>query len=188
MSEDKRKSGYKGADVMHPDLEEVLYTEEEIRTRINELGKQISKDYQNEDLILIVILRGAVVFLADLTRTIDVNAMIDFIVVTRYGYADKPGQLKIIKDLDYPIEGKHIIIIEDIIDEGYTLFHLKEALLLRRPASLKICALFDKPAGRKINIKPDYAGFTIPDKFVVGYGLDFKQKFRNLPYLASVKK
>ena len=173
---------------MHPDLEEILYPEEEIKGRIAGLGKQLSKDYKDKDLVFIVILRGAVVFLADLTRTLDVNAMIDFIVVTRYGYADKPGQLKIIKDLDYPIEGKHIIIIEDIIDEGYTLYYLKEALLLRRPASLKICALFDKPGGRKINIKPDYVGFTIPDKFVVGYGLDFKQRFRNLPYLASVRQ
>jgi hypoxanthine phosphoribosyltransferase len=174
--------------MMHPELEEILFTEEEIKKKIHALGKQLSKDYRDKDLILIVILRGAVVFLADLTRSMDVNAMIDFIVVTRYGYADKPGQLKILKDLDYPIEGKHIIIIEDIIDEGYTLYHLKEALLLRRPASLKICALFDKPAGRKINVKPDYVGFTIPDKFVVGYGLDYKQKFRNLPYIASVKQ
>lgn len=173
---------------MHPELEEILYTEDEIKKRIHTLGKLLSKDYRDKDLILIVILRGAVVFLADLTRNMDVNARIDFIVVTRYGYADKPGQLKILKDLDYPIEGKHIIIIEDIIDEGYTLYHLKEALLLRRPASLKICALFDKPAGRKINVKPDYVGFTIPHTFVVGYGLDYKQKFRNLPYLASLKQ
>lgn len=173
---------------MHDDLDEILFTEEEIRAKINELGKQLSREYRDHDLVLIVILRGAVVFLADLTRTLEVNAMIDFIVVTRYGYADRPGQLKILKDLDYPIEGKHIIIIEDIIDEGYTLYHLKEALLLRKPASLKICALFDKPARRKTSVRPDYVGFTIPEKFIVGYGLDYKQRFRNLPYIASLKQ
>ncbi|MDQ7822173.1 MAG: hypoxanthine phosphoribosyltransferase [Candidatus Eremiobacteraeota bacterium] len=172
---------------MHPELAEILYTEEEMRHRIEELGKEISADYANEELIIIVLLRGAVIFLADLTRTLDINATIDFIVVTRYGYADRPGQLRIIKDLDYPIEGKHIIIVEDIVDEGYTLFQIKEALLLRKPASLKICTLFDKPARRKVAVTPDYIGFTIPNKFIVGYGLDYKQRFRNLPYLATVK-
>lgn len=172
---------------MHSELDDVLFTEEQIKERIKALGQQISEDYTEKELIIIVILRGAVVFLADLTRCMDINATIDFIVVTRYGYADKPGQLRIIKDLDYPIEGKHIIIIEDIVDEGCTLFYLKEALLLRKPASLKICTLFDKPENRKMSIVPDYIGFTIPDKFIVGYGLDYKQRFRNLPYLASIK-
>ncbi len=172
---------------MHPELGEVLYTEEQMKKRIREIGVQISADYQGKDLVIIVILRGAVVFLADLTRAMDVNATIDFIVVTRYGYSDRPGQLKILKDLDYPIEGKHIIIVEDIVDEGLTLYYLKEALLLRKPASLRICALFDKPARRKVNVDPDYIGFSIPDRFIIGYGLDYKQKFRNLPYIAVMR-
>jgi hypoxanthine phosphoribosyltransferase len=173
---------------MHPELEDVLFTEKQIKNRIKEMGAQLTADYEGKDLIIIVILRGAVVFLADLTRQLDVNARIDFIVVTRYGYSDRPGQLKILKDLDYPIEGKHVIIIEDIVDEGHTLYYLKEALLLRKPADLKICALFDKPARRQVEVYPDYVGFAIPDKFIVGYGLDYKQKFRNLPYLATMKK
>ncbi|MGV8124615.1 MAG: hypoxanthine phosphoribosyltransferase [Vulcanimicrobiota bacterium] len=173
---------------MHSELGEVLYTEDQIKKRIEEIGAQLSADYQGKDLVIIVILRGAVVFLADLTRCMNVNATIDFIVVTRYGYSDKPGQLKILKDLDYPIEGKHIIIVEDIVDEGLTLYYLKEALLLRKPATLKICALFDKPARRKVNVAPDYIGFSIPDRFIIGYGLDYKQKFRNLPYIAVMRE
>jgi hypoxanthine phosphoribosyltransferase len=172
---------------MHPEVGEVLFTEEQIRNRIREIGAQISSDYNGEEIVIIVILRGAVVFLADLTRCMDVNATIDFIVVTRYGYSDRPGPLRIIKDLDYPIEGKHIMIVEDIVDEGLTLYYLKEALLLRKPSSLKICALFDKPARRKVNVYPDYTGFSIPDRFIIGYGLDYKQKFRNLPYIAVMK-
>jgi hypoxanthine phosphoribosyltransferase len=173
---------------MEPELGDILFTEEQIKDRIREIGAELSRDYKGREVIIIVALRGAVVFLADLTRLLDIDVTIDFIVVTRYGYADRPGQLKIIKDLDYPIEGKDIIIIEDIVDEGFTLFYLREALLLRRPASLKICALFDKPSRRKVDIVADYVGFPIPDEFIVGYGLDYKQKYRNLPYLTAIKK
>jgi len=173
---------------MEPALGEILFTAEEIKNRIKQIGEEISRDYRGREVIVIVTLRGAVVFLADLTRLLDLDVTIDFIVVTRYGYADRPGQLKIIKDLDYPIEGKDIVIIEDIVDEGYTLYYLKEALMLRRPASLNVCALFDKPSRRKVEIKPDYTGFIIPDEFIVGYGLDYKQKYRNLPYLTVIKR
>lgn len=173
---------------MDPLLTEELLSEAEIKARIKEMGAALSRDYRDKDPLLLGVLRGAAVFLADLARELTVNAVIDLLVVTRYGYKDKPGQLRIIKDLNYPIEGKDVLIVEDIIDEGLTLFQLREALLLRRPASLKICTLFDKPCNRKVSLTPDYSGFTIPDQFIVGYGLDYKQKFRNLPYLAAVKE
>ena len=172
---------------MHDDIEEILFTEEQIRERVRELGQMISRDYEGKDLLILVILRGAVMFLADLARSLSINAEIDFMVVTRYGYSDRPGQLKILRDLEYPVENRHILIVEDIIDEGGTLRFLVDTLLLRNPASVKICTMFDKPARRKVEITPDYNGFTIPDKWVVGYGLDCKQHYRNLPYLGTLR-
>jgi hypoxanthine phosphoribosyltransferase len=169
------------------DVEQILFTEEEIKNRINQMGVQISKDYKDKDTVLIAILRGAIIFFADLSRAIKQNITLDFMVVTRYGYSDQPGEVKILKDLDTCIEKKHVLIVEDVIDRGDTLNYLLENLKLRNPASLKVCTLFDKPVHRRVRIKPDYNGFIIPDRFVVGYGLDYKQKYRNLPYLATLK-
>jgi hypoxanthine phosphoribosyltransferase len=169
------------------DVEKILFTEEEIKTRIIQMGEEISRDYKDKDLVLIAILRGAIIFLADLSRSIKLDLTLDFMVVTRYGYSDKPGEVKILKDLDVCIENKDVLIVEDVIDNGDTLNFLIENLKLRNPASLKICTLFDKPTHRRVPIKPHYNGFFIPDRFVVGYGLDYKQKYRNLPFLATLK-
>ena len=165
---------------------EVLITTEEIQKRIKILGAEISNDYKGRDPIIVGILRGSCVFFADLTREITVNALFDFIVTTRYGYGESGGKLRLLKDLNTPIEGKEVIIVEDIIDEGVTLFSLKNELLKRNPLSLKICSLLDKPANRSVDLKADYTGFVIDDKFVIGYGMDYKQTFRNLPYIGAV--
>lgn len=165
---------------------ETLISTEKIKKRIKEIGAEISSDYKGREPMIVGILRGCCAFLPDLTREITINAMFDFIAVTRYGYKDFGGELRFIKDLDTSIEGKDILIVEDIIDKGITLFHLKEELLKRNPLSLKICALLDKPANRSVDLKADYTGFVIDDKFVAGYGMDYKQLLRNLPYIGAV--
>ncbi|MFH0802827.1 MAG: hypoxanthine phosphoribosyltransferase [bacterium] len=172
---------------MHDKIEEILFTEEDIRRRIAELGKEISADYAGKDLVLLAVLRGAVIFLADLARAIDLQLVIDYMVVTRYGRHDHPTDVKILKDMDTSIDGKHVIIVEDIIDNGNTLYFLQNNLKLRNPASLKICTLFNKPAERLVPIEPDYNGFVVPNRFVVGFGLDYQQKYRNLPYLGTIR-
>jgi len=164
----------------------VVITEEEIRQRAAEIGKQITEDYAGEEILLIGILKGAVMWMSELMKYIDnEELMIDFMAVSSYGSATKSsGVVKINKDLDNPIEGKHIIIVEDIVDSGITLNYLKGYLENRNPKSVKICSLLDKPTGRRTTLEADYVGFTVPDRFIVGYGLDFAGKYRNLPYIS----
>ncbi len=168
---------------------EVLISKEQLEKRVSELGAQISKDYEGKTILLIGILKGSVPFMADLMRHIDGDVEIDFMSVSSYGSSTKSsGVVRIIKDLDKSIEGKHVIIVEDIVDSGLTLSYLKSHLLSRNPASLKVCTMLDKPARRKVEFTPDYCGFEIEDKFIVGYGLDFNQKFRHLPYISWIKE
>ncbi|MEF9976539.1 MAG: hypoxanthine phosphoribosyltransferase [Oscillospiraceae bacterium] len=173
---------------MHEDVLKVLLTEEEIAAKVADMGKQISKDYAGKNLMLVTVLKGAVVFLADIMREIDIHAEIDFMVVSSYGAGVKSsGVVKIIKDLDVALEGKDILIIEDILDSGLTLNYIKDLLEGRNPASIKIATLLDKPIRRKVDLQADYVGFVVPDEFVIGYGLDFDEKYRNLPYIGVLK-
>ena len=166
----------------------VMIPEEEVLTRIEELGKQISEEYAGEDVHLICILKGSVMFMSDLSKRITVPVTMDFMKVSSYGDGTQSsGRVKISKDLDETIEGKNVIVIEDIIDTGRTLAYLLEVLKLRNPKSLKLCTLLDKPDRRVTEVAVDYVGFQIPDEFVVGYGLDYAQKYRNLPYVGVVE-
>lgn len=168
---------------------EVLITEEQIKARVKEIGAQITEDFKGESVLLVGILKGSVPFMADLMRTIDLDVTIDFMCVSSYGSATKSsGVVRIGKDLDTPIEGKNVIIVEDIIDSGLTLSYLKTQLLARNPKSLKICTALDKPSRRKVEFKGDYVGFEVEDKFIVGYGLDMDQHYRNLPYVSWIKE
>ncbi len=171
------------------DIESVLYTEEQLRQRVEELGAQITKDYEGkENILLVSVLRGSYIFMADLSRAIDLPVKIDFMSVSSYGSGTKSsGQVEIKKDISLNLEGYHVIIVEDILDSGNTLSYLMEILKLRKASSIRICTLMDKPARRVRPIVADYAGFTIPDAFVVGYGLDYDQKYRNLPYVGILK-
>lgn len=170
------------------DIEEILLDEEVIRARVAALGQQISRDYSGKEIILICILKGAVTFMADLARKITVPTYFDFMAVSSYGSAtETSGVVRILKDLDRSIEEKNILLVEDIIDTGLTLNYLLKNLQERKPASLKICTLLDKPKNRRVDVAIDYTGFVIPDKFVVGYGLDYAGKYRNLPYVSVLK-
>ena len=174
-------------DNMREDVLRVLLSEEEIRTKVRELGGKITADYQNSNLMLVTVLKGAVVFLADLMRQIDVPAEIDFMVVSSYGSGVKSsGVVKIVKDLDVPLAGKDILIVEDILDSGLTLSYIKELLESRGPRSIRIATLLDKPSRRTVPLTVDYSCFQIPDAFVVGYGLDYAEKYRNLPDVCVV--
>ena len=169
--------------------QEVLITREQLAQRVRELGQQITKDYEGEPVLLVGILRGSVPFMADLMREIDLDVTIDFMSVSSYGGSTKTsGVVRIIKDLETPIEGRNVIIVEDIIDTGLTLHYLKGYLGGRNPKSLRICTILDKPSRRKIDIKGDYVGFEVDDKFIVGYGLDFNQRYRQLPYISWLKE
>ena len=162
----------------------VLITEEQIREKAAEIGKQISEDYAGKEIILVGILRGAVPWMAEIMKRITLDMTIDFMAVSSYGAATKSsGVVKINKDLETDIEGKDIIIVEDIVDSGVTLNYLEGYLKSRGAASVKLCSLLDKPEGRRVDIKADYVGFTVDDRFIVGYGLDYAQKYRNLPYI-----
>ena len=168
---------------------DVLISEEKIADRVKELAKTINKEFDGEEVVLIGLLRGSVIFLSDLAREIDLDAKIDFMIVSSYGNTmESSREVKIIKDLEEYIEGKNVIIVEDIIDTGYTLQKVVETLKLRNPKELKICTLLDKPERREVEIPVDYVGFQIPDEFVVGYGIDYAQKHRNLPYVGMVVK
>jgi hypoxanthine phosphoribosyltransferase len=171
------------------DIQSVLYTEEQLRERVKEMGAQITRDYQGKDKILLVsVLRGSYIFMADLSRAIDLPLTIDFMSVSSYGSGTKSsGQVEIKKDISLDLEGYHVIIVEDILDSGNTLYYLMDMLRLRKAASIRICTLMDKPERRVKPIVADYAGFQIPDAFVVGYGLDYDQKYRNLPYVGILK-
>lgn len=166
----------------------VLLSEEEVDARIKAIGEQISKDYEGKEVHLICVLKGGSFFMCELAKRITVPVSFDFMSVSSYGSETKSsGVVKIVKDLDEPIMGKHVIVIEDIIDSGRTLSYLLEMLKERGPASLRLCTLLDKPDRRKVNVNIDYTGFAIPDEFVVGYGLDYAQKYRNLPYVGIVE-
>jgi hypoxanthine phosphoribosyltransferase len=165
-------------------VRKVLITEEEVHERVIELGRQITADYEGEAPLFVAILRGAAIFHADLIRQVDLNLKIDFISVSSYGAAtESSGQVQLIKDLESSIEGVHVILVEDIIDTGLTVKYLLRNLLSRKPASLRICSLLSKPARREVEVPIHYLGFDIPDEFVIGYGLDFDQRFRNLPFI-----
>ncbi len=163
-----------------------LIDEVTLQARIKELGGQLSADYADKDLLLLCILKGGVLFLTDLMRQLTISHEIDFLAVSSYGrdVRASTGVVRIIKDLDEPIDGKHVLIVEDIIDSGHTLDYITRNLITRNPASLKICTLLDKIERREVDIPVDYIGFEIPDKFVFGYGLDLDEKYRNLPYIA----
>jgi hypoxanthine phosphoribosyltransferase len=172
------------------DIESVLYSEEQLLQRVKELGEQITRDYgdKKEEILLVSVLQGSYIFMADLSRAIDLPVRVDFMSVSSYGSGTRSsGQVEIKKDISLNLEGYHIIIVEDILDSGNTLSYLIELLKVRRPSSIKICTLFDKPARRTRPIKADYVGFTVPDAFVVGYGLDYDQHYRNLPYIGILK-
>lgn len=167
---------------------DVLLSEETIKNRIKELGSQITKDYEGKEICLICVLKGGVMFMVDLSKEIEIPLEMDFMAVSSYGNeVTSSGVVKIVKDLDEPIEGKHVLIVEDIIDSGRTLSYLVRILNDRKPASLRICTLLDKPEKRVADVDVEYVGFTIPDKFVLGYGLDYMQKYRNIPYIAVMK-
>lgn len=170
-------------------IKEVLVTEEELQSKIKELGERITEDYRGKNLMLIGILKGAVMFLSDLAKNIKIPLMIDFMAVSSYGNSSKStGIVRIIKDLESSIEDKDILIVEDIIDTGLTLSYLTDNLKKRKAKSVKIVTLLDKPERRKVDVPVDYVGFTIPDEFVIGYGIDYAEKFRNLPFVASLKE
>ncbi len=170
------------------DVQTVLISAEEIAEKVRELGAQISKDYEGKNLLMVSVLKGSVVFVADLMRSIHIPVSIDFMAVSSYGASTKSsGVVKIIKDIDINLEGMDLLIVEDILDSGKTLAYLKELLEGRNPASVRIATLLDKPARRKADVKPHYCGFEVPDEFIVGYGLDYAEHYRNLPYIGILK-
>ena len=169
---------------MCQEIERILVSKEEIQEICKRLGAEITEDYQGKKLILICVLKGAFVFLADLIREIDLPCEVDFMSVSSYSGQHSTGVVKIVKDLDSDISGKHVLIVEDIVDSGLTLKHLSELLKTRNPASVRICTAFDKPERRKVEIFVDYIGLEIPDEFIVGYGLDLDEYYRNLPEVA----
>lgn len=172
---------------MFDDIKEILITAEEIDKLIKKMGEQISKDYYNKNLLLVSVLKGSIVFMADLMRSITIPCKIDFMAVSSYGAGTTSGSVKIIKDLDIDLDGYDVLIIEDILDSGKTLSYILELLHGRHPKSLKICTLFDKPDRRQVDLKADYKGTEVPDEFIVGYGLDCDEKYRNLPFVAILK-
>lgn len=173
---------------MENEIGEILITEEEIRAKVKELARRISQDYKDKELMLVGILKGAFVFLADLSRELTIPVQFDFIAVSSYGSASKSsGVVRILKDLEADIEGRHVLIVEDVIDTGLTLNYLIRNFKVRRPASLEICALLSKPEVQRVSLNIKYLGFSIPAKFVVGYGLDFAEKYRNLKHVATLK-
>lgn len=173
---------------MIQDVKEILFSEEQIRERVAQLGAEIAADYEGKNLVLASVLRGSYIFMADLSREIKLPLSIDFMAVSSYGSGtSSSGQVEIKKDLSDSIEGKDLLIVEDILDSGNTLYYLMDILRVRKPASIKICTLLDKPERRAKPITADYCGFTIPDAFVVGYGLDYDERYRNLPYIGVLK-
>ncbi len=173
---------------MYEDVSEVLLTEEQIQERIRELAEQISADYKGKDLLLVCVLKGGILFLTDLMRQLDIPHAIDFMAISSYGAGtESSGVVRILMDLNTSIEGKNVLIVEDIVDTGHTLDYILRNLSTRRPASLKVCALLNKPSRRQVDVPIHYVGFDIPNKFVIGYGLDFGEKYRNLPFVGVLK-
>ncbi|MGC9974917.1 MAG: hypoxanthine phosphoribosyltransferase [Gaiellaceae bacterium] len=190
MTDDASSAGRRAA-VNEPGIDrgvgEILVSEEQLRNRVAELGREIASEYEGRDLLLIGVLKGAVFFMADLMRELPLPCEVDFMAISSYGSAsDSSGVVRILKDLDINIEERHVLIVEDIIDSGLTLSYLMRNLRSRSPASLEVCALLVKESARKIRKSVRYVGFEIPDRFVVGYGLDFAERYRNLPYLAAL--
>ncbi len=174
---------------MLQDIERVLISEEELTQIVKDLGAKISEDYKDKDLLLVSVLKGSVIFMADLMREIKIPCNIDFMAVSSYGAGTQSsGVVRIIKDLDTSIEGKDLLIVEDILDSGRTLSYIREILLARNPNSIKICTLFDKPERRDVDIYAEYIGSRVPNEFIVGYGLDYNEYYRNLPYIGALKK
>ncbi len=173
---------------MTGEYEEILVSREAIEQKVAELGKRISDDYRGKELVLVGVLKGGFVFLADLMREITIPVDMDFIAVSSYGASTRSsGVVRIIKDIDVTVTGKHVLIVEDLVDTGLTLQYLKDLLIGRDPLSVRICTAFDKPSRRKIEIEVEYKGIEVPDKFIVGYGLDFAGKYRNLPDVRTLK-
>ena len=170
------------------DVEKVLLSEEQLSQKIAELGEEISKDYQGKEIVAICVLKGEILFMADLARAVKVPMALDFMAVSSYGNGTSTsGTVRILKDLDNSIEGKHVLVVEDIIDSGVTLKYLLKNLKSRKPASIKLCTLLNKPERRRVEVDIDYCGFTVPDYFLVGYGLDYAEKYRNLPFIGILK-
>ena len=173
---------------MHADVEEVLLTGEEVQARVGELGAQLAADYEGREPVLVSVLKGSIIFLADLVRAMPIPLSIDLMEVSSYGTStESSGQVRILKDLSTSIEGREVIVVEDIIDTGLTLNYLLRYLHDKGPASIRICCLLDKPARRLAPIEIDYRGFTIADRFVIGYGLDYGERYRNLPYIGVLR-
>lgn len=173
---------------MREDVAEILISEEKIQQRVQELARQIEADYERKELLMVGLLRGAVTFMVDLTRAMERPVVIDFMAVSSYGAStESSGVVRILKDLDESIEGRHVLIVEDIVDTGLTLNYILEILNRRRPASLRVCALLDKRERRLVDVPLHYRGFEVPDVFVIGYGLDFAQRYRNLPFVGVLK-
>ena len=173
---------------IHEDVEEILLTGDEIAARVADLGAQLAADYAGRTPVLVSVLKGSIVFLADLIRAMDVPLNVDLMELSSYGSAtESSGQVRILKDLSSSIEGRDVVVVEDIIDTGLTLNYLLRYLAERHPASVRVCCLLDKPARRLAEIEIDYRGFTIPDRFVIGYGLDYDERYRNLPYVGVLR-
>ena len=174
--------------MMKNDIQEVLFSEQQLADKVKELGARISADYEGKDPLIVSVLKGSYVFMADLTRRISIPCNVDFMAVSSYGAGTKTtGEVQIIKDIGSKIDGRHLIIVEDILDSGVTLSFLMKVLKARGAASIRLCTLLYKPERRKVDVPVDYLGFEIPDAFVVGYGLDYAEKYRNLPYIGILK-
>ena len=174
--------------MIHDDVEEILLSDSQIQARVVELGGELSRDYDGRDPVLVSVLKGSIVFLADLVRAMQISLSVDLMEVSSYGAStESSGQVRILKDLSRPIEGREVLVVEDIIDTGLTLNYLLRYLREKGPASLRICCLLDKPARRLAPIEIAYRGFTIPDRFVIGYGLDYDEHYRNLPYIGVLR-
>jgi hypoxanthine phosphoribosyltransferase len=173
---------------MQDDIQEVLYSQKKLAQIVHDMGARISRDYEGKNLLMVSILKGSVVFMTDLMRSITIPCSIDFMAVSSYGSGVKTsGVVKIIKDLDIDLKGWDVLVVEDILDSGLTLSYILELLQAREPKSIRLCTLFDKPDRRTANVKADYVGTIVPDEFIVGYGLDYAEKYRNLPFVGILK-
>ena len=173
---------------MHQDFERVLFSKQDIEAKVKEIAAKLDKDYKDKNPIVLCILKGSVLFFADIIRAMTIPLEIDFMAISSYGAGTMSGEVKLVKDLDRSIAGRHVLIVEDIIDTGHTLVYLKKMLNQRKPASIKICALLDKVERREANITVDYKAFDIENEFVIGYGLDYAQRYRNLPEIGVLKR
>ena len=172
---------------MHKDIESMFASEEQLKAKVRELGARITKDYEGKCPVFVGVLKGCFIFMADLMRKVDISCSMDFMAVSSYSGTTSTGAVKINKDLREDIGGRHLILVEDILDSGVTLSYLEKYLMVRQPASIAVATLLDKPARRKADIQADYSCFQVPDAFVVGYGLDYDEKYRNLPYIGILK-